>query len=325
MNTGSNKIKHIFIAITGFLLIGLVVLNLFAYRHAYTMMNFSDHGEARIKLEEMSLSQKLKVFLLGANPTRPTASLSPSALGDQCQSVQISEKGTPSIGTWYCPTDDNKRLVILFHGYLMEKSSLIEEASVFLQSGYAVMLVDFRGSWESSESYTTIGYFEADDVAIVTRYAHQYFPHNKTVLYGQSMGGAAILRAVHSHTVKADAIIIEAVFDRLLNTIKNRFQVLGIPAFPGAHILVFWGGLQAGFNGFTHNPIDYARAVNVPTLFLHGENDNRAKLQDAYTVYESIPALKQFSAFPDTVHESHFARHPEKWKKEILTFLTLHL
>jgi uncharacterized protein len=325
MNTAPNRTKRIVITITGLLLIAFVVVNVFAYQHAYSMMNFSEHAQARIKLEEMSLGQKLKTLFVGANPSRPSASVSPSALGDQCQSVQISEQGAPSIGAWYCPAEDNQHLAILFHGYLMNKSSLIEEARVFLQAGYAVLLVDFRGSWESSEAYTTIGYFEADDVAAATRYAHQHFPHKKLVLYGQSMGGAAILRAVHSHAVNADAIIVEAVFDRLLNTVKNRFHVLGVPAFPGAHVLVFWGGWQTGFNGFTHNPVDYAQAVNVPILFLHGDSDNRAKLQDAYSVYESVPALKHFSVFPDTVHESHLARHPEIWKKEIIGFLALHL
>ena len=325
MNTRTNRLKRFAIVLIGILTVAFVAANVFAYRHAYAMMYFSDHGKARIKLEEMSWHQKLKTLLLGANPARPTANLSPSALSDQCQSVQISEQGAPSIGAWYCPAENNDRLVILFHGYLMDKSSLMAEATVFLQSSYSVLLVDFRGSWESSESYTTIGYFEADDVAIATRYAHQHFPHHKTVLYGQSMGSVAILRAVHSHAVKTDAIIAEMVFDRLLNTVKNRFRLLGAPTFPGAQLLVFWGGLQAGFNGFTHNPIDYAQAVNVPTLFLHGENDNRAKLQDAYSVYESVPALKQFSVFPDAVHESLLARHPEIWKKETIGFLAQYL
>ncbi len=325
MKAGANKPKRIFIVITGVSLAAFIVMNVFAYQHAYNMLNFSNQGQARIKLDDMSLGQKLKTLLVGANPSRPTANVLPSVLGEQCQSVQIAEQGAPNIGAWYCPADDNQRLAILFHGYLMNKSSLIEEAKVFLQAGYAVLLVDFRGSWESSESYTTIGYFEADDVATATRYAQQHFPHNKLVLYGQSMGGVAILRAVHSHAVKADAIIVEMVFDRLLTTIKNRFQIMGLPTFPGAQILVFWGGWQTGFNGFAHNPIDYAQAVNMPTLFLHGENDNRAKLQDAYNVYESVPASKHFSVFPDTVHESHLARHPKIWEQEIMDFLTAHL
>tara|TARA_R110002073_G_scaffold336529_1_gene534762 strand:- start:106 stop:528 length:423 start_codon:yes stop_codon:yes gene_type:complete len=140
------------------------------------------------------------------------------------------------------------------------------------------------------------------------------------------MGAAAIFRAIHSLDVKVDAIIVEAVFDKLLNTVENRFKAMGVPVFPSAHLLVFWGGLQTESNGFDHNPVDYAKVVNVPILFLHGENDTKARLFEARKVYESIPvADKRLSIFPDTAHELHLARFPEKWKNEVMGFLNMHL
>lgn len=323
-NTGfyfMRRYHKIFGLVSGILLIAIAAANVLAYRHASAMMNFSAQGERAMKLDDMSFGQKLKALLMGVNPSRPTAHLAPAVIDDHCESLQIAEQGSPTLGAWHCPVDDNQRLAILFHGYLMDKSSLIEEAKVFMQQGFAVLLVDFRGSWESSESSTTIGYFEADDVAIALRYARQQFSPEKVVVYGQSMGAAAILGAIHRHAIDVDAIIVEAVFDRLLNTIKNRFDILGAPSFPAAQILVFWGGMQAGFNGFAHNPVDYAQAVNVPILFLHGEHDNRATLQDAYHVYNAVSVAKQFQVFPDTVHESHRARHPDKWQQDITAFL----
>ncbi len=322
---GTQKLKRFGMAIVCLFLVGFGAANILAYRHAHAMMNFSDHHVRGLKLEEMSVTQKIKALFLGVDLSRPSSNVSHAELADNCQSISIPTIEISSIGAWYCPAKNGQRLAILFHGYLMDKSSLIEEAKILLQAQYSVLLVDFRGSWESSDSYTTIGYFDADDVAAAVNYAQQHFPHEKVVLYGQSMGAAAIFRAVHSHQISADAIIVEAIFDRLLSTVKNRFHILGVPAFPGAHILVFWGGLQAGFNGFLHNPADYARSVKIPTLFLHGENDDRAKLQDTYTVYEKVPAAKHLSVFPDTVHESHLARHPEKWEKDIMAFLAAYI
>ena len=75
------------------------------------------------------------------------------------------------MGAWYCPASPEKPLVILFHGYAAEKSSVLNEASVFLELGLSVLLVDFRGSANSSESYTTVGYDEAEDVAAAVCYA----------------------------------------------------------------------------------------------------------------------------------------------------------
>jgi hypothetical protein len=34
-------------------------------------------------------------------------------------------------------------------------------------------------------------------------------------------------------------------------------------------------GIRNGFSGIEHNPVDYATAVSVPTLVLHGQHDER--------------------------------------------------
>jgi uncharacterized protein len=143
------------------------------------------------------------------------------------------------------------------------------------------------------------------------------------VLFGQSMGAAAILRAIRAEDVRPDAIILEAVFDSMLQTARNRFDVMGVPSFPNAQFLVFWGGCQFGFNGFAHNPADYARTVACPALFLQGTADTRARLQDARRVYDAVPvSLKRFQEIPATGHESYVTRYPELWRKAVRSFLT---
>jgi dipeptidyl aminopeptidase/acylaminoacyl peptidase len=87
---------------------------------------------------------------------------------------------------------------------------MVPEARAFLDLGYSVMLVDFRGSGGSSESNTTVGFYEAEDVAAAVRYAQKQLPHSKLILYGGSMGAAAVLRAVANYNVQADAIIVES-------------------------------------------------------------------------------------------------------------------
>ncbi|SFP49744.1 hypothetical protein SAMN05216419_100489 [Nitrosomonas cryotolerans] len=325
ISTHNKRLRCACMSIIYLFLAGFVVLNMLAYKHAYDMLFFSDQGEPTLGPEKLSLVQKMSALFMGVNIPRPTASFSPTVINDSCKQVAIPNGEASYLGAWHCQPDQSDRLVILFHGYVMDKSSLIEEAKVFLQAEYSVLLVDFRGSWESSESYTTIGYREADDVASAVSYAEQYYRPDKMILYGRSMGATAIFRAIYSFDIKVDAIIVEAIFDNLLNTIKNRFTIMGVPAFPGAHLLVFWGGLLAGFDGFSHNPAHYAVAVNCPILFFHGEQDTRVKLFEARQVYDLVPSAKIFSSFPDTGHESHLAHSPEKWKNEVMNFLNSHL
>ena len=210
-------------------------------------------------------------------------------------------------------------LVILFHGYAADKTSLLREAKILIGLGQSVLLVDFRGSGGSSESYTTVGIREGDDVAAVVRYANENLlqVHTSTILFGHSMGAVAILRAVHEHSVAPDAVVLEAVFDTMLNTVRNRFAALGVSSFPSAELLVFWGGWQADFCGFSHNPVDYATSVRSPTLFMHGVDDSRATIAEGRRVFEAVRGPKEFMEFEAVGHQTYASKYPYEWQTAV--------
>jgi alpha-beta hydrolase superfamily lysophospholipase len=212
-------------------------------------------------------------------------------------------------------------MVLLFHGYAAEKGSMQPEARAFLKMGLSVLLVDFRGSGESSGSHTTVGFEEGVDVARSLAFARTNWPGHPMILYGQSMGAAAILRAIHAHGARPDGIVLEAVFNNMLDTVRHRFEAMGVPSFPCAELLVFWGGQQAGFDAFNHNPVEYAAAVECPTLFLHGTDDPRARVNEARQVFDAISGPKHFQSFPQLGHEPALRHHPEDWHRVLTPFL----
>ena len=121
--------------------------------------------------------------------------------------------------------------------------------------------------------------------------------------------------------MKADATVLECPFDTLLHTVEARFGAMGVPAFPGAELLVFWGGLQHGFNGFAHNPVDYARSATGPILMLHGAEDRRVTRAQAESIYANLPGEKELHVFDGLGHESYAAKRPEEWKEWVGRFL----
>ncbi len=285
------------------------------------MTHFVAGRAGTAKPEDLGFGQKLKTLLCGVDLPRPRTTLSPAKLGPACRSLTITGANGVRLGAWYCPASPDRPLVILFHGYHGEKTGTLNEARVFLELGLSVLLVDFRGSGDSSESYTTVGHDEAQDVAAAVRCAQASLPHSKLVLYGISMGAAAELRAVHSCGVQPDAIIAEAVFDRMLATVRNRFGLMGVPSFPGAELLVFWGGWQFGFNGFGNNPVEYAASVRCPILFLHGADDPRAHLAEARRVYDAVPGRKWFKEFAGIGHAPIVVHSRRQWKETVSQFL----
>jgi pimeloyl-ACP methyl ester carboxylesterase len=317
----SKSTKRKIILGASLLVAGFVMLNVLAHNHASAMMHFTSCGVRTNKPEGLSGWAKLRVLVLGVNVPRPAGRVSPSALAPDCQVLTVTGPDGVNLSCWYCDRGSGGPLVILFHGYSAEKTSLIPEAKAFLELGASVLLVDFRGSGGSSEAYTTIGVREADDVAAVVRYAQRHLAHSGIILFGQSMGAAAILRAVDRSGITPDGVIAEAVFDTMLNTVRNRFAAMHLPSLPSAHLLVFWGGWQWGFNGFEHNPVHYARAVQCPALFMHGTDDPRATVDEGRRVCDAVHGSKEFKTFHRTGHESYLSTHAKEWRTVVGAFM----
>jgi pimeloyl-ACP methyl ester carboxylesterase len=303
------------------LVTSMVGLNALAYMHAHAMMHFTTGTTRTGEPETLSLGQKAKTLICGISLPRPRSREAPAILAPECRAITINVTNNIKLGAWYCPGSPQGSLVILFHGYGGEKTGTLLEAKAFLQLGASVLLVDFRGSGDSSESYTTVGYEEAFDVAAAVRYARTQLNASKVILYGQSMGAAAVLRAIHNLDVRPDGIIVEAVFDKLLNTVRHRFEAMRVPSFPSAQLLVFWGGHQAGFDGFSHNPVDYARSVACPILFLHGADDPRARVEEARRVFDAVPGEKSFYKFPGVGHKAGIVQFHEQWCEAVKRLL----
>jgi len=102
---------------------------------------------------------------------------------------------------------------------------------------------------------------------------------------------------------------------------QKLIELMGVPAFPGAALLVFWGGWQFGFNGFGNNPVEYAASVRCPILFLHGAADGRAHLAEARQVYDAVPGRKWFKEFAGIGHAPIVVPCRREWKETVSRFL----
>jgi alpha-beta hydrolase superfamily lysophospholipase len=307
-------------------LLGLfIALNVLAYRHAYTMTHFTATGPQRRSPsrdgpERLDWSQKAAVLLGGVEIGRPRSEQTPADVGLEYEARTIAG-AVGALDAWYLPHPDGRGVVCLFHGYAACKANLLAEARAFHDLGYACLLVDFPGSGGSAGDATTIGFREGDDVARVVGYAREQWPDARVILFGQSMGAVATLRAMSDLGVKADAVILESPFDRLINAVGARFSALGVPTFPGAALMVFWGGWQHGYNGFTHNPVEYAKAVGGPVLLMRGRDDVRVGADQVEAIYANLQGPKALHAFDGVGHNSCAAERPEEWKECVGRFL----
>ena len=296
----------------------LMVMQWVFYRHAYAMTHFVRYPKPAA--EPTGIWIHLRRLLFGLPMCRLENRASP---GDYSLAYETHTfaGALGRLSAWHIPHNNRRGMVLLFHGYQGCKAHLLAEAKAFHEMGYACLLIDFPGSGDSEGEATTVGRHEALDVARTVDYVRDHWKNETVILFGASMGSAAILRAVYVHRVEPDGIILECPFDRLVNAVGARCRMLGLPAFPTAHLLVFWGGLLVGFNGFRHNPVDYARGVRCPVLLLHGTNDVKTPVAQVERIYAQLAGEKMVHYFEGLGHESYVAKQPEEWKRQVRRFL----
>jgi hypothetical protein len=222
---------------------------------------------------------------------------------------------------WLVPQVDARGTVILFHGHAASKDSQLREANVFRRMGFNAFLVDFYGSGGSGGNETSIGFYESVDVARSFDYAVNLPGAGPVVLYGASMGAAAVIKGVADEHLQPAALILECPFDTLIGTVRHRFTTMGIPSFPLADLLVLWGGMQAGFNGFRYRPAESASRIDRPTLLMSGENDEWVRPEEARTIFEGLRGPKTLRFFAGVGHDSCLRRRPAEWKSAVSEFL----
>lgn len=305
--------------LSGALLAGLVAINLVTWRHARAMAHFARAGARTASPEKLGALAKMRALLTGVTLPRPENRRTPMDAGLAFETVRFPGTRGIQMEAWFVPgaTPSANGITLLFHGYGASKESLLAAAGEFHALGWDTLLVDFHGSGGSAGNTTSVGWHEAEDVAAAFAAAARLAPGKRRVLYGVSMGAAACLRAIHALEVKPDGLIMECPFDRMLNTVRHRFHAMHLPSFPLAELLVFWGGWEGGFNAFSHNPADYAPAVQCPSLLLHGAKDARVSVAEVERIYARLGGSKTMVVLPGLGHESYVAALPEVWRAQI--------
>ncbi len=289
-----------------FVLAVFLVLNVLAFAGAYVLTHFTSPGQ------------------WGVGIPRPTSSKRSTDMGLAYVTRQISVNQSEWLETWFIPaqTSATRGTVLLFPGNAGSKAKqLLPPTQIFHQLGYDTLLVDFRGVGGSSGNTTTLGVQESKDVALVMNYAQRTKLKRPFVLYGVSMGTAAILKAIADETINPDAVILELPFARLVDAVRSRLRAIKVPPFPMAELVVFWGSMQHRFNGFTHNPVIYASSVKCPTLLLHGKRDKWTTEAEINQIFQHLKGPKQLVIFSNAGHDLLVTADKQYWQQKVDQFL----
>ena len=296
-----------------------ILLNISAAFHAYKFTHFYENKDKELKKPEaMGIWDKTKAILFGIDYPKSRNTIQPDSTFN---TITLFTEDSLKIEGWHMKINNSKGTVILFHGHGASKSKLLNEAVFMMESGFNVLLIDFRAHGGSDGNTCTIGYRETEEVKLAYDYVRKGGERNIT-LWGISMGAASISRAIIVHDLRPEKVIMEMCFASLKEAVKARVRIMGLPEQPVTSLLTFWGGTERGFWAFNHNPCEYVKKIHCPTLVQWGALDPRVTREETMSIFQNLSSInKKLVVYENAGHESLLNKEPEKWKKEIGGFL----
>jgi alpha-beta hydrolase superfamily lysophospholipase len=289
---------------------------------AYKLTHFYDKGTVKtIPQKDKSSWDQVHDILLGPNATK---SSSTAPIDTSLKTVYLSTKDQLIIEGWYFKTTDSlsKGTVILFHGHGGSKSGVLAESDVFRSLGYNTLLIDFRAHGNSEGNTSTIGYKESEEVDLAYQYILKEKKDSNIILWGISMGAAAITKAVNDYALLPKKIILEMPYGSILQAAEGRIRMMGVSPEPLARFVTFWGGIEHGFWAFDMKPFQFAKNINSPVLIQWGEKDNRVTRKEIDMIYNNISVTKKLVTYSKSGHESLCKSEHSKWMFEMYSFLS---
>jgi alpha-beta hydrolase superfamily lysophospholipase len=298
------------------IVIQIVLANISAAIYAYKFTHFYDAPAPSNSTQNVfNKTWKLFVgpkFYKNTNEPEPSFAYEP---------IQLKTSNGIPIDAWYSKTDSSNTCVIFVHGYSLNKSHLGEEAAMFKQWGYSVLLLDLRGHGKSGGNTTTFGVKETDELKKACAFAKQK-GQSKIILYGVSLGAALSIKAVATGEVHPAAIIADVPFGSLHQHLKARARILGFPSEPFASLTAFWIGMERGYNGFRFDISSYSKKVDCPVLLEWGAKDPLVTKGETDSIYKNLSSKnKRLVIYPNADHGSFLQKDPFAWEKEVQAFL----
>lgn len=257
-------------------------------------------------------------------PERRPMALSPADVGLEMEVVRIpGPRG--ALAGWYLPASNGCTLICC-HGIHDNSSQWLPQiARLHERNGYGALLFDFTGHGQSEGNQVTYGIRERHDVTAAMEYLRQRgdVPMEQVAIMGYSLGAITAVLAAAEHP-DLRAVVIESGFSDLYHDIAKIFtRYTRLPAFPFAHLVIFWGQRIAGVRLSEIRPAQViGRIAPRPVLIISDLRDALAdEPHDGEFLYRSAGEPKELWQVAEATHVNAFGVEPEAWIEHVCGFL----
>ena len=264
------------------------------------------------------------------HPPRLPVTILPESLGlTDYEVVQVRTSDGIDLSGWYVPPRDAPGSVIIYvHGLGGNRQKMLPLAATLYEHGYGAFLLDLRNHGDSGGSLTTLGYDEPRDIQAVVNFLLQQPDVNddQIGILGISLGAVTALRAA-VQIPQLHAVVAQAAFTSIEENVASGVrQIAGLPPFPFAPLVIFFGEQETGLNIGQVRPIDdIARIAPRAVLLLHGQQDQLLSPDNSQRLYDAAGEPKELVYLPSSPHGSINDDDLDLWEAHVVDFLDRYL
>ena len=210
-------------------------------------------------------------------------------------------------GWWLsAQSQSNGNALLFLHGNSYNVGENLFHAKRFVDMGFSVLLMDYRGFGRSDGGFPRESFVYEDAQAMYDYLLEeQGFSPDQIFVYGHSLGGAIAIDLVKNNP--AAGLIAEGTF----TSIPDMATYTGRYSFLPVNLL-----LHQRFESLSKVP-----EIKTPTLFIHGLEDEVIPYEMGQTLHDAAIAPKQIYLVPEAGHNDVASTADLEYNDAILNFV----
>ena len=220
-------------------------------------------------------------------------------------------------------SNDSNTWVVIVHGYKDSAKGMSKWADHFFGLEHNILMPDLRAHGRSAGKYIGFGWLEKEDLLQWVDFIVNLDDNAQIVLYGVSMGGAAVLMAAaQGVTQNVKGIITDSAPADILvvakRALKWKYGILTPIIIAEINILA---KLLAGYKLEDASVAKYAKNISLPTLLIHGGADGFVIPINQIMIFDCLENTKKALTIKDANHTQSVDVSPKEYWKEVDAFL----
>lgn len=201
----------------------------------------------------------------------------PAKYGIDYQEIWFQARDGVQLNGWFVPGDNDKPLVLFFHGNAGNLSDNLEYLNMLHGDRFPVFIFDYRGFGKSEGEPLHEEDLYQDARGALSYLAGQGRPPGGMIFFGQSLGSAVALQMALE--TKPAGLVMESSFTSMEEAVKS--------IAPVAYYTFGWWSLTMHFDNLAK-----ISRLQVPLLLIHGDRDGVLPVRMTRQLYARAVAPK---------------------------------